>query len=284
MADCSASASSSQTKASGRHYRDEDLSPTAVSDDESRHIIKRRRKDTPERSRGRGEDVRSLAIGYQQKRNRRTSGQYPLEYDNEERPSVRLTRQAKYSASPRTPEPIRPPEVIRRVHAVISVPIKHEDEDENYALGVESGGLFDSGGTPAPEAKARTKSGRLIKKVPPPVHSGRASMPAYTPSREDDMISDNDSETNSDLPENHDDQDYREQGEDFRGRRKTPRSTAKGSRYTLTDDNDPLLLRSTSVVSSNLVACVAIVDWSLVRNRERVATGDPGSQHLAGDD
>jgi hypothetical protein len=255
-----------------------------VSDDEPRHIIKRRRKDTPECSQGRGEDVRPFAVIHQQQRHRRTSGQYQPDYDNEEIPSVRPTRRPKYSAPPRTPEPIRPPEVIRRVHAVISVPIKHEDEDDNYALGVESGGLFDSGGSPAPEARARTKSGRLIKKVPPPVHSGRASMPAYTPNREDDMLSDDDSEANNDFPENYDDQDYREQDEDLRGRRKTPKSAAKGSRYTLTDDNDPLLLRSTSVVGSNIMVCMTMFNWSFVRNRERVATRDPGSRHPAGDD
>jgi hypothetical protein len=108
--------------------------------------------------------------------------------------------QSTHSSTSTTSRP-RPgePELIRRVHAIISVPVKEEEADgfSSNALGVESTELLDSGppGTPSPSASmpstsrsqtrvqalsspsrvraeqtstdaSRTKSGRIVKPAP----------------------------------------------------------------------------------------------------------------------
>jgi hypothetical protein len=153
---------------------------------------------------------------------------------------------------------VRPPELVRRVHAVISMPVK-EEEDDAYALGVESGGLFDSGGTPpstdrginesGPSQAPRTKSGRIVKKAPSRVHSGRTDGPSYLELDEEDAQSDEADDDGDNMM----DGDYDDE-EGVRGRKRRNRSQPRRSRSTtakkrtVTDEDDPLLLRHISEV------------------------------------
>jgi hypothetical protein len=180
----------------------------------------------------------------------------PEAADTDDRPLVTARRRA--SAVHAQLAPARPGvEVIRRVQAIVYAPVKDESEDgeDVLALGVESGGLFDSGVSPlgdfaAPppppsDTRPRTKSGRVVKRVPPPVHSGRAH--AY---HDVDALSDED-ENATDMGEDDDaddalDGDYADDAARPRGRSANRRSnSARRSRPAVQEGGeDELLLRS----------------------------------------
>jgi hypothetical protein len=257
----STSAYSSRTKAAAAVYRyDDDLSPTAVSEDEHQRSHKRRRKQSVERPRT--EPRKVSARHDHHARNPRT----PDAEASEEEASADMHSDLPPRKYVKKAASVRPAELVRRVHAFISVPVKEEDDDEQYALGVESAGLFDTGGTPphtdnAPidatrhhskSAPARTRSGRVVRKAPPPIHSGRPSMPAYV---EDDDEEDGQAPAESSDEDNTRDQDY-DDDQQAHERRKRHKSQSRRSRSRTRKqhvepearEDDPLLLRSMSEV------------------------------------
>jgi hypothetical protein len=260
----STSTYSSRIKAASVAYRyDDDLSPTAISEDERQRSHKRRRKQSTERPRTESRRVSSKQDHHAH--HARTPNPEVSEDDvgADDHPDLPVRKQAAGDKPHKKAASIRPPELVRRVHAVVSIPVKEEDDDDQYALGVESAGLFDTGGTPphpddAPNestrhyakfAPSRTKSGRIVRKVPPPVHSGRASVPAYV---EVDDASVQSSDDDNTYDHDYDEQQTRgrKRGRQSEGRR-SHSTTRKQRPGTAAVEDDPLLLRSISEASSS---------------------------------
>lgn len=182
------------------------------------------------------------------------------------RPATAPARKSAIAESAHGAQP-RETQLIRRVRAVISIPVKQEDD----ALGVESGGLFDSGLTESTASRSLSISStsRSATRVHPPrpakTKSGRVVRPAPNRLSRDGGYAEDDYDEGdggvmalADVGDSDGDEDY-EARERSRGRKKLRRESEarprRKSPIVEEDEEDDELMIGAEVGVSTAVRC-----------------------------